>query len=142
MRFVLDNSVAMRWLFRDGSDTDIAYADAILRLLEQPRSQALAPSILLLEAGNVVVRAESRGWISEAEGREYTYLLEHMAIRIDDQPPGAAFGYVVDLARRFDLSTYDAAYLELALREGAPLATLDPRLQEAAEKTGAAIMPG
>ena len=63
-----------------------------------------------------------------------------MAIRIDDQPPGAAFGYVVDLARRFDLSTYDAAYLELALREGAPLATLDRRLQEAAEKTGAAIM--
>ena len=142
MRFVLDNSVAMRWLFRDGSDTDIAYADAILRLLEQPRSQALAPSILLLEACNVVVRAESRGWISEAEGREYSYLLEHMAIRIDDQPPGAAFGYVVDLARRFDLSTYDAAYLELALREGAPLATLDRRLQEAAEKTGAAIMTG
>ena len=142
MSFVLDNSVAMRWLFRDGSDADIAYADAVLRLLEQPRSQALAPSILLLEAGNVVVRAESRGWISEAEGREYSYLLEHMAIRIDDQPPGAAFGYVVDLARRFDLSTYDAAYLELALREGAPLATLDRRLQEAAEKTGAAIMTG
>ncbi len=140
MRFVLDNSVAMRWLFRDGSGQDTEDADAVLATLEHTEAQALSPGIWLLEAGDVVVRAEARGWITEAEGREFTHLLEHMAIRIDPELQGPAFGHVIDLARRFNLSTYDAAYLELALREGIALATLDASLRKAAEQTGTALM--
>lgn len=140
MRFVLDNAVAMRWLFRDGSARDTEYADAVLAALEQSDTHALAPGIWLLEAGNVIVRAEARGWITEAEAREFTHLLEHMAIQLNPELQGPAFGHVIDLARRFNLSTYDAAYLELALREGIPMATLDAALRKAAEQTGTALM--
>jgi len=139
MRFVLDNSVAMRWLLADGSDADLAYATHILELLEGEANAALVPGLWPLEVGNVIVRAESRGVLAEAHSAEFLGLLEEMAIVVDHDTAGRALHDTLQLARRFRLSTYDAAYLELALREGLPLATLDADLRHALAATGGSL---
>lgn len=136
MEFVLDNSVCMRWLFRDGSERDLEYATHILALLEDGTNVALAPSIWPLEVANVVARAEAKGLLGEAQSAEFTSILKDMAIEIDPATSVHALDDTLQLARRFNLSAYDAAYLELALRRGAPLATLDANLGLAVEQTG------
>ena len=139
MRFVLDNSVAMRWLFGDGSPEDSAYAERVLSLLEQEGTEAVVPSLWGLEAANVIVRAEAKGLLAEARSAEFLGLLQGMAITVDAATAGRALNDTLQLARRFKLSAYDASYLELALREGLPLATVDAALRGAVEKTGAAL---
>ena len=136
MRFVLDNSVAMRWLFADGSEADQIYAAHILGLLEQEESEAVVPALWPLEVGNVIVRAEAKGLILEARSTEFLGLLDDMAIAVDGHTATHALHDTMQLARRFRLSTYDASYLELALREGLPLATLDTDLRSALTTTG------
>jgi predicted nucleic acid-binding protein len=139
MLFVLDNSVAMRWLFGDGSEDDLAYASHVLDLMAREGAEAIVPGLWGLEAGNVIARAESRGLVSEARSSEFVGLLQSMAIRVDEETARHALGDTLQLARRFRLSTYDAAYLELSLRMGLPLATLDTDLRQALSKTGAAL---
>ncbi len=136
MRFVLDNSVVMRWLFGDGNERDLAYASRVLDALADPEAQALVPSVWPLEVANVIARAEARGLINEARSLQFLRLLEDLAIATDADTPQQALKETLQLARRFALSAYDAAYLELALRRGLPLATLDAALQKAATKAG------
>lgn len=139
MRFVLDNSVVMRWLFGDGSVADREYAAGVLERMESAGAQAVVPALWSLEAGNVIARAESRGLLSEAQSARFLGVLQDMAIVTDDESTRHALHDTLSLARRFGLSTYDAAYLELALREGLPLATLDAALRKALVATGAAL---
>lgn len=139
MRFVLDNSVVMRWLLRDGDAERIAYADRVLDRLMQDDSEALVPAIWPLEAGNVIVKAQAKGLVSEARAAAFIGLLQDMAITTDVQTTERALGDTLQLARRFRLSTYDASYLELALREGLALATLDADLRAAMAQTGTAL---
>jgi len=136
MRFVLDNSVTMRWLFGDGSPRDTAYADRVLDLLGEEGASALVPAIWPLEVGNVITRAEARGVLDEARGTEFLALLGAMAIESDLESIDQALGHTLHLARQHRLSTYDAAYLELALRKGLPIATLDTHLRAAADAAG------
>ena len=136
MRFVLDNSVTMRWLFADGSEADLAYAAHVLELLAREQGEAAVPALWPLEVGNVIVRAEAKGLVSEARGAEFLGLLDGMAIVVDDHTAAHALHDTMQLARRLRLSTYDASYLELALREGLPLATLDTDLRSALAATG------
>jgi len=136
MRFVLDNSVTMRWLFGDGSPRDTAYADRVLDLLGEEGASALVPAIWPLEAGNVITRAGARGVLDEARGAEFLALLGAMAIESDPESIDQALGHTLHLARQHRLSTYDAAYLELALRKGLPIATLDTHLRAAADAAG------
>ena len=131
MRFVLDNSVVMRWLLKDGSDERLAYAARVLELLTQDTGEAVVPGIWPLEVANVLVKAQARGLVSEARATAFAGLLGEMAITLDPSTASRALGDTLQLARRFKLSSYDAAYLELALREGLPLATLDADLQSA-----------
>ncbi|WP_295401140.1 type II toxin-antitoxin system VapC family toxin [uncultured Thiocystis sp.] len=140
MRFVLDNSVSMRWLFADGRAADLAYAEGILCRFEQPGNEAIVPAIWPLEVANVIVRAETRGLLTEARGAEFIGILHAMAIRVDQTTTARALTDTLQLARRFSLSAYDAAYLELALREGLGLATLDGDLRTAATKAGTEIV--
>ena len=139
MRFVLDNSVVMRWLLRDGDAERIAYADRVLDRLMQDDSEALVPAIWPLEAGNVIVKAQAKGLVSEARAAAFIGLLQDMAITTDVQTTERALGDTLQLARRFRLSTYAASYLELALREGLALATLDADLRAAMAQTGTAL---
>lgn len=140
MRFVLDNSVTMRWLFGDGSADDRSYADRILELMETQGAQAVVPSLWALEAANVAARAETKGLLTEARSAEFLGLLQEMMIFVDAETAGRAFNDTLQLARRFRLSAYDAAYLELALREGLPLATLDTGLRKALAQTGGTLV--
>lgn len=142
MRFVLDNSVTMRWLFGDGTAADLAYAGAVLTSMEQAGSEALVPAIWGLEAANVIARAESKGLLTEARSTEFVGLLQKMAIAADGATSGQALGATLQLARRHGLSAYDASYLELALRHGFPLATLDLDLRKAMSAAGVPLMQG
>jgi predicted nucleic acid-binding protein len=136
MRFVLDNSVTMRWLFGDGSASDTEYADHVLDLLSEEGTTALVPAIWPLEVGNVITRAEARGMLDAARGTEFVSLLAGMAIQADPESIDQSLEQTLHLARQHGLSTYDAAYLELALRKGLPLATLDACLRAAAHAAG------
>lgn len=140
MRFVLDNSVVMRWLFVDGSKADKEYSIGILSLLEDIENQAVTPSIWPLEVANVLARGESQGLLTEARSAEFSSLLERMAIQVEVETSAHALGSILQLARRFNLSSYDASYLDLALRNGIPLATLDKELMRAAGKTAVKVV--
>ena len=139
MRFVLDNSVVMRWLLQDGSDERLAYAAKVLEILTQENSEALVPGIWALEAANVMLKAQTKQVVIEARCAAFVGLLQDMAITTDSLSATYALGDTLQLARRFKLSSYDASYLELAMREGLPLATLDSDLRSAMLQTGVAL---
>jgi len=135
MRFVLDNSVTMRWLFGDGSPSDQRYAKQVLAAIDG--SNVIVPGVWCLEVANVIARAESKFGLTEARSTEFLHVLDQLQIQIDPETALHAMHDTLQLARRYSLSAYDAAYLELALREGLPLATLDAGLEKVAEKVGA-----
>lgn len=140
MRFVLDNSVVMRWLLQDGSDVRLAYAAKVLDILTQESSEALVPGIWALEAANVLVKAQAKLLVSEARGAAFVGLLQDMVISADPHTADHALSNTLQLARRFKLSSYDASYLELAMREGLALATLNDDLRRAMLQTGVALV--
>lgn len=140
MRFVLDNSVVMRWLLQDGSADRISYATRVLDYMAEGAT-AWVPQIWALEAGNVLLKAQTKAAATEAQVSAFIGLLSDMDIETDLQTQKHALSDTLHLARRFKLSTYDAAYLELALRENMPLATLDGDLHAACLALGCLWQP-
>lgn len=134
MNFVLDNSVVMRWFFGDGQPHELAYARQVLDALKE--NSALVPVTWGLEVANVIARAESRQLVTEARSQAFLEMLKGVEIIADAATHVHALTDTLDLARRYGLSSYDASYLELALREGVPLATLDDDLRKAAKRAG------
>jgi predicted nucleic acid-binding protein len=134
MNFVLDNSVSMSWLLPPEKEADAAYALEVLESLIE--AEAYVPSLWALEVANVIARAESKKIINEARAQSFISFLERLKITADTETTAHALGDTLNLARRYKLSSYDAAYLELALRLGLPLATLDVDLSKAAQKAG------
>jgi predicted nucleic acid-binding protein len=135
VRFVLDNSVTMRWFFGDGKPAELAYAKRVLDALKS--DDAIVPVTWGLEVANVIARAEAKELATEARSAEFLELLQGVSIEGDPANFTHALTGTLQLARRYNLSAYDASYLELALRSGLPLATLDEDLQKAAKKAGA-----
>lgn len=134
MRLVIDASIGGAWCLED-EESDLA--DSLLGGVED--SHFLVPSHWFLELGNLLVVAERRSRI-DAEGvRNATRFLKSLPISIDSLSPAQTLGATLELARRHVLSSYDAAYLELAVREGAALATLDQRLRHAALAEGVRV---
>ena len=86
------------------------------------------------------ITAQAKGFVSEARASAFVGLLAEMAITADASTAARALGDTLQLTRRLELSSYDAAYLELALREGLPLATLDADLQNAMKQVGGALV--
>ena len=134
MNFVLDNSVAMRWFFGDGKPQELAYAGKVLDAMKV--TSALVPVTWGLEVSNVIARAEAKNLVTEARSEAFLELLQGVDIEVDSATFSHALSDTLQLARRYRLSAYDASYLELAMREGLPLATLDEDLQKAAKKAG------
>ena len=134
-RFVIDTSTVMAWCFEDETSQE---ADAVLDELRM--SEALVPAVWPLEVANVLLVAERRGRLERAETAHFLSLLSSLPIAVESAPPTRALGEVLALARDMDLSSYDAAYLDLAMREGIPLATLDERLRTAADRVGIPVM--
>ena len=134
MSFVLDNSVTMRWFFGDGRPRELAYAGEVLDAMKT--TNALVPVTWGLEVSNVIARAEAKGLATEARSEAFLEMLEGVEIEVDAATFAHALSGTLQLARRYKLSAYDASYLELALRQGIPLATLDADLLNAAKKAG------
>jgi predicted nucleic acid-binding protein len=133
--FVLDCSVTLAWCFEDETS---AAAHAILESLET--NEAFVPSIWPLEVANVLAISERKGRLTEADTARFISLLGTLPITVDDETSRHAFGAVLALARTHGLSAYDAAYLELAMRTGATLATFDDSLRKAATKVGVELV--
>ena len=134
MSFVLDNSVTMRWFFGDGKPQELVYAGKVLDAMKN--TSALVPATWGLEVANVIAKAEAKGWVTEARSEVFLEMLEGVDIEVDTATFSHVLSHTLQLARRYKLSAYDASYLELALRLGLPLATLDEDLQKAAKKAG------
>ena len=134
MNFVLDNSVIMRWFFGDGKPRELAYADKVLDAMK--KASAIVPATWGLEVASVIARAEAKGLVTEARSAAFLEMLAGVDIEADTATFHHALSDTLQLARRYQLSAYDASYLELALRQGIPLATLDEDLQKAAKKAG------
>jgi predicted nucleic acid-binding protein len=92
-----------------------------------------------LEAANVLLGAEKRGDTSTGEVERFMAQLENLPLRVDPMTANQSFSRIMTLARAYKLSSYDAAYLELAIREGLPIATLDIDLLKAAQKADVTI---
>ena len=136
MAFVLDASVTMRWLTKDGSATDLVYANYILDQFLDPNMRIHVPSHWPLEITNVMLRSERLGIIDKTASENFLSTLQLAPVLIDLATAENAFKDTLTLARNHRLTPYDAAYLELALRLSAPLATLDKDLRRAAERAG------
>jgi predicted nucleic acid-binding protein len=132
--FVLDTSVTMRWFFGDGKPQELSYAAKVLDAMKD--SSAHVPVTWGLEVANVIARAEAKGLVTEARSGAFLEMLEGVDIEVDAATSTRALTDFLQLARRYKLSAYDASYLELALRLGMPLATLDEELKKAAKKAG------
>ena len=132
--FVLDNSIVMAWSFEDETDE---YADAVLDRLAIAR--AVVPALWPLEVANALLMGERRKRSTEAETIKWTGILKSLPIVIDGETNAHAWSDTLTLARGHNLTAYDAAYLELAIRRGVPLATIDGKLKLAAETVGVAL---
>lgn len=132
--FVLDCSVALSWCFEDESDP---YADCVLDSLRN--TSAIVPQLWMLEVANVLLVAERRSRTTRAQTIRVVELLQSLPIIIDDQTATRAMESTLALGRIEMLSAYDASYLELATREGLPLATLDKKLAQAASNCGVSL---
>lgn len=133
MPLIIDNSVVCGWLLANQATP---YSDAIAtRLLDD---RAAAPALLRLEYTNVLRTACKRGRINVQQAQDALAELAAIPIDIDVDPPDA--GQVLALALRYDLSSYDAAYLDLALRRQWPIATQDEALAEAARIAGVGVV--
>ena len=137
MKFVLDNSVTMRWFFGDGKPNEINYALNVLESMKN--TAAIVPSIWGLEVSNVIAKAEYKGLVTEARSAVFLKMLKELDIEADFQTHLRSLDDILNLARRYGLSSYDASYLELALRENVPLAALDEDLIKSAKKAGIKI---
>ena len=135
--FILDNSVAMRWLLATPKAADQKYAERVLITLSDV--DTIVPNLWHLEASNVLIGAEKRGEINLGDSEGFIIQLENLPVQVDSLTAHQAFSRIISIARTYKLSSYDAAYLELAIREGLPLATLDSDLRKAAKKAKVAI---
>jgi predicted nucleic acid-binding protein len=128
---VLDASVALAWCFKD------ELTEAAAQLRDQLQTGiAAVPLLWFIEIANALALAERRGRITAAESAQLIALFETLGIEADGETASLAFTRTLDLAREQRLTAYDAAYLELAMRLGVPLASKDRDLCDAAERVG------
>ena len=132
---VLDSSATIAWVL-PGEATKAT--EALLTAVGE--QGAAAPGLWPLETANVLWMAERRRRITLAERTQALAILDELPIRIDDRTAAQAFGAISALASARDLTIYDACYLELALRLGLPLASLDKALCQAAAAAGVPLI--
>lgn len=137
MDFVVDNSVVMTWCFEDKVNS---YADEILDSMD--RMSAIVPAIWPLELGNVLLVAERRKRLTAGDSSRFLALLSELPIVVEQETPERMLKEILSLARSTTLSSYDASYLDLAVRLGLSIATLDKNLIRAAKKIKVPIFSG
>ncbi|MEZ5086318.1 MAG: type II toxin-antitoxin system VapC family toxin [Tessaracoccus sp.] len=128
---VVDSSVLLSALLPDEQRPD-------LEKLFAAHDEIIAPSLLWVELRNIVLSAERRKRLDRTMADALLDTLDDLAISLDHSPDSER---VLRLARRHDLTAYDALYLELALRTGSTLATLDKALRRAAKAEALSLAP-
>jgi predicted nucleic acid-binding protein len=132
--FVIDASVILAW---HNPEEESSYADDILDCLGE--EIAITPQLCCMEINNVMRTFEKRGSISSLDVERSLASINDLPIKRDNVPISFEIPFVLSLARKYDLTIYDACYLELAIRLDLPIATLDKKLIEAAKKAGVPI---
>jgi predicted nucleic acid-binding protein len=133
--FVVDCSIAMAWLFHDEATPKTT---ALLNRLAI--ETALVPAWWFIEITNVLAMAERKGRITPIQTDAFIADLGKLGLERDDEAPNRAFTTLLPLCRTHRLTSYDAIYLELAIRHRLPLATLDDDLRKAAKKLGVGLL--
>jgi predicted nucleic acid-binding protein len=136
MEWVFDASVTIAWCFDDERSPETE--ELLDRLVA--RSPAVVPQIWPLEIANVTTLAMRRGRINAAKRLEFLSMLESATIAVDHSAMNWIFRDVIQLADKYKLTSYDASYLELAMRLGIPLATLDKDLLRASRDAGVKLL--
>lgn len=133
--FVVDCSIAMAWLFGDEATPQTA------ALLDRMSSEtAVVPALWFLEVTNVLALAERKGRINSSQSDSFIADLGMLDIERDDEASNRAFTHLLTACRTHHLTAYDATYLELAVRRGLPLATLDDDLRKISRKLRVALL--
>lgn len=133
---VVDASMALSWCFKDEAS---AASDAIFALVGD--EGAVVPMLWHVEVGNALLQGERRGRIPIGETSVRLALIGELPIETDLETASRAWREILALARSEKLTTYDAAYLELAMRRGLPLSTKDDALRGAARRQGLKVVP-
>jgi predicted nucleic acid-binding protein len=135
-RFVVDASVVLTWCFPDENS---ALTQKVAQMFKQGDS-AIAPSFWPHEVLNALLVGERRKRISTVLVRTFLSDVGALPITLQEVPAEAVFDRIQSLSRAHGLTTYDAAYLDLAQSNGLPLATLDVDLIRACSKTGVELI--
>lgn len=135
--FVLDASVTLSWFFDDEATPA---TDELLDQLNQD-GRAVVAAHWALEICNTLVMAERRKRSTVADSSHFLDILAALPIETDEETAARASTVTLNLARTHGLTLYDSTYLELAMRNSLPLATLDKELRAAAKKTGVPCLP-
>ena len=134
-RFVLDASLTLTWAFTNEATPFTAHVLDSLKT-----THAVTPALWPFEVTNALLDAERRGRINAVQQVEFLERLRLLPIHIEHRPAAWLGHQKLPLARTHRLTAYDAAYLELAIREGLPLATLDGDLRKAVTAAGGALV--
>src|ERR1700751_3316420 len=133
--FVADCSIAMAWLFHDEATPKTA---ALLNRLAP--ETGLLPAWWFIEITNLLAMAERKGGIPPTQSDAFIADLSKLGIERDNEAPDRAFTHLLVLCRRHRLTSYEAIYLQLAIRRSLPLATLDDDLRKTARKLGVDLL--
>lgn len=133
---VIDGSTALGFVLKDEGD---ATALTVLAEISKGR-RTFVPAHWWVEVANGLIMAERRKRTTQADTAEALSLLGKLPVETDIETGIHALGETPTLARQYALTIYDAAYLELAMRHGATLATTDTALAKAARKAGVNLL--
>ena len=132
-RFVLDNTVTMAWCFTEEATE---FTNALLSRLSNLTDSAVVPALWLYEVVNVTELAVRKGRIPRKKALAFLESLADLPIEVENPSRTQVFVIVRALAGQYQLTGYDAAYLELAIRHNLPIASLDKALARAALAAG------
>jgi predicted nucleic acid-binding protein len=137
MIFVLDSSLALAFVFADEATVD---TDKILDGFAHG-SKAIVPALWRWEVANVLLLAQRRKRIGKTEAHRHLALLKQLPVEIDETALEEVWSNTLHIAEKHGLTCYDAAYLEIAIRRGVVLGSLDRDLRIAAKSEGILSLP-
>lgn len=132
---VLDASAACSLCFEDEAGPA---ADQLLDALQA--GEIRVPALFCWEVANVLLMAEKRNRLSQVDRVEFLQLLENLVLQVEPASTAVVWHDVIHLAQQCNLSADDAAYLELAMRLGLPLASMDRQILQGAQQLGVALV--
>jgi len=136
VKIIADTSVVLAWLFEEERTTK---AIEVLRRIES--DGILVPQLWWSELENGILTGERRGRKSIADSTAFLKLVRALQIQTDDTPRHRISDDILEIGRKHQLTAYDATYAELAVREGAILATFDAALRRCGPALGIRILP-